>query len=138
MFPKCRSQYLSTYDANLGGVFLPLGQGDSCARLDWMDLEKRKKKCTCCLLHEKGEISQNDLMRPLQLWVWRTSSKFVHKSKSFGSDSFFIHITYYDKVANFLNFLAWLKWSQKKIKKSYMTYINPQTISRNKPFRQVK
>ena len=37
---KFRSQYLSHTMPDLGGVFFPLGQGDSCAQLDHMDLEK--------------------------------------------------------------------------------------------------
>jgi len=28
------------YDAQFGWVFFPLGQGDGCAQLDWMDLGK--------------------------------------------------------------------------------------------------
>ena len=62
---KFRSQYLSHMMPTLGGDFFPLGQGDSCAQLDWMDLEKNE--CICCLLHEKGDIFQNDFIWPLQL-----------------------------------------------------------------------
>ena len=58
-------------------VIVFLGQGDGCAKLHHMDL--KKKYCTCCSLHEKGESSQNDLMHPLHLWRWWTSSKFAQK-----------------------------------------------------------
>jgi hypothetical protein len=44
VLPKCktqiRSQYRSHMMFNLGEFFVPLGQGDGCAYLDWMDLEK--------------------------------------------------------------------------------------------------
>ena len=63
---KFRSRHLSQMMPSLGGIFPPLGQGDGCAQLDLMDLEE-KNECTCCLLHGRGEISQNNLMLPLEL-----------------------------------------------------------------------
>ena len=66
MLPKFKSQCLSHMMPNLGGFIFLLEQGDNCAQFDRMDLEKNE--CTCCLLHEKGEILQNDIMWPLQLW----------------------------------------------------------------------
>ena len=58
---KFWSQCLSHMMPNLGGV-LPLGQGDGCAQLDWIDLEK--------MLHiliaawKNGKYMRNDLMWP--------------------------------------------------------------------------
>ena len=49
-----RSQHLS-HISPIWVQFLLSGEGDGCAQLDQMDL--KKNECTCCLLHEKGEIS---------------------------------------------------------------------------------
>ena len=50
-----KSQYLSHLMPNLGGGF-PFKQGDDCAQLDGVDQEEEKNECTCCLIHEKGNL----------------------------------------------------------------------------------
>ena len=68
---KLRSQKLSHMMPNLGKDFilfyLYFFKVTVVHSLTGWSLKKKKNEYTCCLLHRKGEISQNGLMWPLQL-----------------------------------------------------------------------
>ena len=59
---KSRSQYLSHMMPALGEKNFPLGQGEGFAQFDHMD--PGNTQCTCCLLHEKGEVFPTSLCGP--------------------------------------------------------------------------
>ena len=81
------------------------------ARMDPKRKKKKKKKCTfpCSMKNEKSPKMIS--CGPSNFESEGFHVKLLLKSRIFGSSSFFIHITYYGKVANFQNFVAGLKWS---------------------------
>jgi hypothetical protein len=97
--------------------FFPLGKGDGCAQLDWMDLEERQWVHMLLAQWIRGNLPKWYIVWPPSTWGRWTSSKFAQKKSQFvGSSLFVIHITqkYCGKVANFLKFVAWPKWPWNK------------------------
>ena len=111
---------------NLGGVFyFFLGQGDICAQLDWINLGKKMSAHVACSMKKAKSINLHWKWSHVghQLWGWRISSKFAQKPQIFGSSSFFIHMTYYGKIANFIKFVIWPKWSWNEKLQIFFSYI---------------
>ena len=108
---KFRSQYLSHMMPNLGGIYLLL-------RTRWQLCTTwshtfGKNECTCYLLCYKGKTPKMTSCDPSSFEGNGLHLNLLKKPQIFGSSSFVIHTTYYDKIVSFLKFCGMTKMIMK-------------------------
>ena len=90
-----------------------------------MDLETK-------LIHiarsmRKGKSPKNGLMRPSNFEDDGLHLNLLKIIQFLGSSSFVIHITYYNKDANFSKFVTWPKWSRNTKLRVFFSLTAPRT-----------
>jgi hypothetical protein len=110
---KFRSQHLSHMMPNLGGSLFLRTRWRLCTT--WLDRfgEKRPSAHVSCSM-EKDKSPKMASCGPSNFKGDGLHLNLLKKNQMLGSSSLFIHLTYYDKVVNFLKKLTWPKWSLNK------------------------
>jgi hypothetical protein len=122
---KHRSQYLAHMMPNLSGdFFLSLRLGDGCAQFDHMDLEKKISALVVGSV-KKGQSPKMTSCGPSNFEGDRLHLNLLKETLNFGSSSFAIHITYYDKVSNFLKMSGMTEMVIKQTKNQSFSVVAP-------------